>query len=221
MTIKILLVDDHDIFLHGLKVLLENQGGVAVVGQASDGAAALQLIQATSPDVVIMDMSMAGMNGIEATRRIRSEFPNVKVLCLSMHSESTFIEAALDAGASAYLLKNCHIDELLGAIETVRDSRAYISTSVATTVLEALRARKATVAPGPFEVLTEREREVLQLIAEGHAARTIGAKLKVSAKTIGSHREHIMAKLGIDSVAGLTKYAIQHGLTSMDPHGSA
>lgn len=222
MTTRALLVDDHELFLEGLGALLEQHGDVVVVGKATDGSTALKLLQTLAPDIVIMDLSMSTMNGIEATRRIRDEFAGVKVLCLSMHSEPTFVESALEAGASAYLLKNCHIDELMDAIKTVRLNQSYVSKTLMGTVVAALKAHKESANPtGPFELLTERERQVLQLIAEGHSTRTIATKLGVSAKTVGSHREHVMAKLGFDNVAALTKYAIVHGLTTTDPYGTA
>jgi len=221
MSPRILVVDDHEIFRKSLKMLLEKQAGLTVVGEAQDGKAALREVQVSRPEVVIMDVSMAGMNGIEATRRLCAEMPDVKVICLSMHAEPTFVESALEAGARAYLLKACSVAELLLAVETVVQGKVFLSPEIASTVVDALRARMGGSASQVAELLSAREREVLQLLAEGRSAKAIAEALNISVKTVATHREHIMAKLDINSVAGLTKYAIQQGLTSSDPRSTA
>ena len=215
MKTRILLADDHELFTEGLRSLLNAQPDMEVIGEARDGRAAVEQAAAMTPDVVVMDLSMPGLNGIEATRRITADCPGVKVLCLSMHDESRFVEGALDAGASGYLLKDCALEELGRAIHTVIADQVYLSPGIAGTVVEAYKNGASKRADSSvFSLLTEREREVLQLLAEGLPTREIAERLHVSAKTIGTHREHLMAKLDIHSVAGLTKYAIRENLTS-------
>jgi DNA-binding NarL/FixJ family response regulator len=214
MATRVLLVDDHEIFSEGLRALLERESDLEVVGRAQNGHDALAQVSEKLPDVVIMDLSMPGMNGIEACRRILADSPRVKVLCLSMHADRRFVSAALDAGVAGYLLKDCALEEFVRAVRTVVTGRSYLSPAIAGTVLEAYRDRRVTTEPSAFSLLTDREREVLQLLAEGRSTKQIADQLCVSTKTVGSHREKIMAKLDIHSVAGLTKYAIREGLTS-------
>ncbi len=214
-SVRVLLADDHQLFLEGLRALLGEQPGIVVVGEAANGRQAVAAARNLEPQIVVMDLSMPGMNGIEATRRIVRELPDVKVICLSMHSEARFVEAALEAGAAGYLLKDCASDELLSAVETVSAGKTYISPSIAGLVVTALRSRERQSTA--FTLLTQREREVLQLLAEGHSTKEIAEHLGVSIKTVGTHREHIMQKLDIHSIAGLTKYAIGEGLTSAEP----
>jgi len=216
MAIRVLLIDDHEIFSEGLRALLEKDGDVQVVGTGVDGQEAIDLTREKQPDVVVLDLSMPRMNGVEACKRITAEQPKVKVLCLSMHADRRFVSAALDAGAAGYLLKDCALDELSRAVHTVVSGRVYVSPSVAGTLVEAYKQRGLRPDPSAFSQLSDREREVLQLIAEGHSSKEIAERLSVSVKTIGSHRERIMAKLDIHSVAGLTKYAIREGLTTTD-----
>lgn len=216
MSIRVLLVDDHEMFLAGLEALLQRQQDMVVVGQVKDGMEAVKQARATKADVVVMDVSMAGMNGIEATREITSKLPGVKVLCLSMHAERRFVAAALDAGASGYLLKDNSFEELVDAIHTVKCNQVYLCHRVAGTVVEAYRAQRLQGESSVFSLLTRREREVLQLLAEGRSTKEIAARLSLSLKTVGTHRGHIMEKLSIHSVAGLTKYAIREGLTTAE-----
>ena len=216
MSIRVLLVDDHEMFLAGLEALLQRQQDMVVVGQVKDGMEAVKQARATKADVVVMDVSMAGMNGIEATREITSKLPGVKVLCLSMHAERRFVAAALDAGASGYLLKDNSFEELVDAIHTVKCNQVYLCRRVAGTVVEAYRAQRLQGESSVFSLLTRREREVLQLLAEGRSTKEIAARLSLSLKTVGTHRGHIMEKLSIHSVAGLTKYAIREGLTTAE-----
>ena len=216
MRTRVLLVDDHEMFLAGIEALLKLQKDIEVVGQVKDGMEAVKAARNRKADVVVMDVSMAGMNGIEATRAITSKLSGVKVLCLSMHAERRFVAAALDAGASGYLLKDNSFEELVGAIRTVRRNQIYLCTRVAGTVVEAYRAQRLDGESSVFSMLTRREREVLQLLAEGRSTKEIAARLGLSFKTVGTHRSHIMEKLSIHSVAGLTKYAIREGLTTAE-----
>lgn len=219
MRTRILLADDHELFLSGLLALLERESDMEVIAEAKDGREACRKAEELSPDLVLMDISMPGLNGIEATRRIAGDSA-VKVLCLSMHSESRFVEAALESGACGYLLKDSEPQELVRAIRVVMMGRTYISPAVAGTLIDALKGQRPLAGSSAFTLLTEREREVLQLLAEGHPTREIAAQLYMSPKTVATHREHVMEKLRIHSIAGLTKYAILEGLTSSDPHST-
>jgi DNA-binding NarL/FixJ family response regulator len=216
MTIRILLADDHRIIREGLASLLERQQNMEVIRQASDGLQAVGLSRDLNPDVVVMDLTMPGMNGIEATRLITNEVPGVKVLCLSVHSDTQFISAVLDAGASGYLLKECAFEELVTAIHTVIGNQMYLSPGIAGTVVDDYKARRPELGASAFSKLTEREREIVQLLAEGQSTKEIADRLCLSVKTVGTHREHLMAKLQIHSLAQLTKYAIREGLTSVE-----
>ncbi|HME69300.1 MAG TPA: response regulator transcription factor [Myxococcota bacterium] len=214
MAIRILLADDHPIFRAGLRSLLEAQPGVEILAELEDGLGAVEAAQTHKPGIVVIDVSMPGMNGLEATRRITAEAPGVKVLCLSMHSDRRFVDAALRSGAHGYLLKECALEELVSAIHAVLAGQIYLSPGLADAVLEGYRAEGGERSA--LSLLTSREREVLQLLAEGHATQDIAARLHVSAKTVGTHREHLMQKLGTHSLAGLTKLAIREGLTSAE-----
>lgn len=217
MATRILLVDDHEILLGGLRAMIEPEPGLEVVGEARDGLEAVDKAQELEPDLTVMDVSMPGLNGIEATRRITSARPETRVLCLSSHSDPVMVEAMLEAGASGYLLKDYAVDELLRALEVVMAGETYLSPRIAGGVVQSLLRGQRSSSTSMLSQLTEREREVLQLIAEGHSNREIAERLHLSPKTVGSHREHIMQKLDIHSIAGLTKYAIQQGLTSTEP----
>jgi DNA-binding NarL/FixJ family response regulator len=217
MRIRILLVDDHGIVRDGLQALLERDPEFCVVGTAADGRAAVSLSRTLRPSVVVMDLAMPGLNGMDATRKIKSAQPEISVLCLSMHSEERFVAAALDAGAAGYLVKDCAADELTRAIRVVAGGRIYLSPAVAGLVVNGYKAGRPQPKTSIFAVLTPREREVLQLIAEGHATKAIAERLHLSVKTIGTHREHLMCKLDTRSMAGLVKHAIQNGLVSADP----
>jgi DNA-binding NarL/FixJ family response regulator len=214
MSIRVLLVDDHKLFLAGLRAVLEAEPGMEVIGEAEDGRSAIEAARKGRPDLVVMDLSMPDMNGVEATRQITAALPAVKVLCLSMHSEERFVDAALKSGASGYVLKDCDLDELLRAVRELAANRVYLSPAIGATVVEAYKRVEEGAEISAFSLLTAREREVLQLIAEGHSTPEIAERLGLSTKTIGTYREHLMEKLDIHSVAGLTKYAIREGLTS-------
>lgn len=215
MSIKILLADDHAIMRQGLHSLIEKQPDMEVVGEAEDGRKALELVQEMLPNVVIMDITMPNLNGIEATRHITSEFPEVKVIALSINSNRRFVTDMLGAGATGYVLKECLFDELVHAIQAVAAGHSYLSSRITGVVIEDYIKRLSAIADSPLATLTGREREVLQLVAEGTSTKEIALKLHVSTKTVEANRRQIMEKLDIHTVAELTKYAVREGLTSL------
>jgi len=221
MGIRIVLVDDHRLFRTGVLTMLADQSDVVVVGEAENGLEAVEVAAAQKPDLVLMDVSMKGMNGVEATRQILAKQPDTKVLCLSMHGERQFVRGVLEAGASGYLLKDCSLEELARAVQTVMGGQVYLSPSVAGVVVEDYTARLAEDAASERARLTNRERDVLRLLADGLSTAEIAKRLHVSGKTVGTHRQHLMKKLDIHSLAGLIKYAIRVGITSAqtDPPG--
>jgi DNA-binding NarL/FixJ family response regulator len=214
--IKIILADDHQIVRQGLRILLEAEPDMEIIAEADNGRKVLKLVQELLPDVIIMDLSMPELNGIEATRQILSEAPAVKVIALSMHSDSLFVLNMIKSGASGYLLKDCALEELVKAIRAVVDHRTYLSPGVSDIVIRDFMTSSQTTNVSAFSVLSPREREVLQLMAEGRSTNQIAEGLGVSVKTVEAHRKQIMTKLGIHSVAELTKYAIRQGLTSLE-----
>jgi len=216
MPARILLADDHAIIRQGLCSLLEKHPGFEVVGAAEDGRKALELVRELAPDIVIMDISMPNLNGIDATRKIIDELGDVKVIALSIHSSRRFVTEMLRAGASGYVLKECLFDELLEAIRTVLNGGIYLSSKITGVVVDDYVKRLTTKYEPEAPDLTEREREVLQLMAEGRSTKQIALQLHVSGKTIESNRRNIMDKLGIHSVAELTKYAVREGLTPLE-----
>jgi DNA-binding NarL/FixJ family response regulator len=216
MKTKILLADDHRIVREGLRSLLEAEDDMVVIGEAENGRKAIELAEELGPDVVVMDIGMPELNGIEATRRIIHDHPHTKVVALSMHSDRRFMSEILKAGASGYLLKDGAYDELAGAIRTVMSQKMYLSPRIADVVVEDYVRHLPRAEPSVFAALTPREREVLQLLAEGKATKQAAAALHVSVKTVETHRRQIMTKLDIHSVAELTKYAIREGLTSVE-----
>ena len=215
MTIRILLADDHKIMRAGLCSLLDKQQEMEVVAEAENGRQAVQMAIEHKPDVVIMDVSMPELNGIEATRQIVAAVPGAKIIALSMYSDKRFVVGMLQAGAAGFLLKDCASQDLARAINAVAAGKNYLSPEIAGVMIEDY-VHRFTVADATTQVLTAREREVLQLIAEGWATREIAARLYVSIKTVETHRRKIMKKLDIHSVADLTKYAIREGLTSLE-----
>ncbi len=215
MKARILIADDHEIMRQGLRTLLEKNRGLEVVGEADNGREAVRLAAELSPTIVLMDLTMPDMNGIEATRRILKENENLRVIVLSMHADRQFVSESLKAGASGYLLKNCAYDELIRAIEAISRGQTFLSPQIAGVLVEDYRTRLGAPAIAADSPLSEREREVLQLMAEGKSTKEIAAALHISVKTIETHRQQIMRKLKMRSVADLTKYAIRHGLTSL------
>ncbi|MHC4165664.1 MAG: response regulator [Planctomycetota bacterium] len=215
MAIRIMLADDHAILRHALSKSFQQEEDFKVIGQARDGRSTVELARELSPDVVVMDIAMPDLNGMEATRQIVAECPCIKVVALSMYSSNKYVREMFRAGAKGYLLKDCLFDELLQAIRTVVDGKIYISPSVGHTVIE-------DYLSGPeehsaFEVLSKREREILQLLAEGKTTKEAARLLQISPKTAQAHRLRVMNKLVIDNVAQLTKYAVQEGLTVPEP----
>jgi two-component system response regulator NreC len=216
MSTKILLADDHKITREGLRSLIEKQSDMEVVAEAEDGHTAVHLVRKVSPDVAIMDVSMPDLNGIEATQKIVSECPNVKVIALSMHSDTLFVTKMLKSGASGYLLKDCAFEELTRAIRTVVAGKTYLSPAISDVVVDGYLHRLSETDSASSDVLTHREREVLQMLAEGNSTKQVALKLHISVKTVETHRRQMMHKLDIYSVAELTKYAIRKGLTSLE-----
>jgi DNA-binding NarL/FixJ family response regulator len=213
---RILLVDDHRILREGLKSLLNEEADMSVVGESDNGRTGVEMASELAPDVVVMDIGMPELNGIEATRRIARDTAGTKVVALSMHSDGRFVSEILKAGASGYVLKDGAFEELALAIRTVMDGKTYLSPRVADVVVEDYLRQSPQKMPGAFASLTSREREVLQLLAEGKATKQAAAALNVSVKTVETHRRQIMTKLDMYSVAELTKYAIREGLTSVE-----
>jgi two-component system response regulator NreC len=214
--IKIILADDHQIVRHGLRSLLSQEPDMEVVGEADNGRAVVKLVQEKSPTVVIMDISMPDLNGIEATRQILNETPGIKVIALSMHSDSLFVLNMFKAGASGYLLKDCALEELVKAVRTVLNRKIYLSPGISDIVIKDFVIGWSPPESSAYSILTTREREVLQLMAEGRNTNQIAESLCVSVKTVEAHRKQMMNKLDIHSVAELTKYAIRQGLTSLE-----
>ncbi len=216
MSIKVLLVDDHAIIREGLRSLLEKQPEMEVIADTDDGRKAVELVRELLPDIVIMDITMPGLNGIEATRQIIADFPDVKVIALSIHSKRRFVADMLSAGATGYILKECLFDELVQAIKAVAAGGRYLSPRITDVVVSDYVKRLSATTESPFEALKTREREVLQLVAEGKSTKQIALELHVSTKTIEANRRQIMEKLNIHSVAELTKYAVREGLTTLE-----
>lgn len=218
MSIRILIADDHAIVRHGLINSIEQEDDMEVIGQVEQGHEAVELARDLSPDIVVMDISMPDLNGIEATRLIRRDTPKTQVIALSMHAGRRYVREMFKAGASGYLLKDCEFDELIEAIRVVtKKGQTYVTPAVTSSLLESSVLNEGADAQGAFSLLTTREREVLQLIAEGHSTKQVARRLHISPKTVEAHRLKVMNKLDIDNVAQLTKYAIQEGLTSSQP----
>ncbi|MCK4850963.1 MAG: response regulator transcription factor [Phycisphaerae bacterium] len=216
MSIRIVLADDHQLFRDGLSALLAQEAELELVGEAANGRTAVELAGELAPDVVVMDISMSDLNGIEATRQIVQRTLATKVLALSMHSDRRFVEGMLQAGASGYLLKDCANEEFVRAIREVAAGRTYLSPAVAGQVVEEYVHGERAKAGALSRLLTAREREVLQLVAEGLRTKEIANRLHISSKTAETHRQQLMNKLNIHSVAELTKFAVREGLTSLD-----
>lgn len=216
MNIRIILADDHKIVRDGLKTLIEKERDMEVVAEAEDGRMTVKLAKKFSPDVVIMDITMPDMNGIDATRDIVKEVSGVKVIALSMHSDRRLVTGMLEAGATGYLLKDCAFEELAMAIRTVVSNQTYLSPRIADIVIDRFVKKLHTTDTSAFSVLTQREREILQLLAEGMSTKETAFHLNVSVKTVETHRRNIMDKLDIHTITDLVKYAIREGLTTLE-----
>jgi DNA-binding NarL/FixJ family response regulator len=216
MSIRIVMADDHRMFREGLRNLLEKEEDFEIIGEADNGRTALKLAAELLPDVVLMDVNMKDLNGIEATRQIMSKFPSVKVIGLSMHSARQFVTEMLSAGVKGYLLKESTIEELKHGIRTVANGDVYLSPKIATGVVKEFTRGLDKEKSPVFSQLTAREREVLQMMAEGKTTKEVAFSLDVSIKTIETFRRQIMDKLKIYTIAGLVKFAIREGMTSVE-----
>lgn len=213
---RILLVDDHEIVRFGLCALLEKEPGFKVIGQAGNGLEAIELAGQLDPDLIIMDVSMPGMNGIEATRYIRKNLPDTKILVLSMYDRRQFVMDMLQAGVNGYVLKARALEEVVLAVNTVLAHEMYLSPKITEMLAQEYQAgHQADAVPSDAQ-LTPRERQVLQLLAEGKSSKEIGQTLGLEERTVVSHRQHIMDKVRIRTIAGLTKYAVRQGFTSLE-----
>jgi two-component system response regulator NreC len=214
--IKVLIADDHTILRQGIKALLDNQAGIEVIGEAKDGREALTLIEHLLPDVILMDIAMPGLNGLEATRRIKKKFPKIKVLVLTMYTNEEYVFQILKAGANGYLVKETAFQDLISAIQAVYRDEAFMSPSISKKVINRYTQRVRDANETTGDMLTTREREILQLIAEGCSSKKIAEALFISPKTVETHRTHIMDKLNIHNRTDLVKYAIRKGIVDID-----
>lgn len=215
MNTRIFLADDHLIVRDGIRALLEKEKDFTVVGEAANGREAVERIPKLSPEVVVMDIAMPQLNGIEAARQLMALQPRLRIVVLSMHSDKRFVAEMLRAGAVAYLQKSCAVRDLVAAIRAVLQGQVFMSPEINVILVDTLRQQ----GPGPAnkeKELSPKEREVLQLLSEGLSSKEIAHQLGVSVKTIDTHRQHIMEKLSLRSIAELTKYAIREGITSVD-----
>ena len=214
MSTRILLVEDHEIVRQGIRSLFKKESGIEIVAEAGDGRTAIDLASKCRPDIVVMDIGLPDLNGIEATRQIRAREPNVDVVALSVHADKSFVASMFQAGAAGYVLKKAAACEIVEAVREVQAGRKYVSPQLIDPLIADYAQRLAEGAEPPH--LTAREREVLQLIAEGKTTAQIADQLNVTEKTVGNHRQHLKEKLGLNGVAELTKYAIREGITSLD-----
>ncbi len=216
MRIRVLLVDDHQIMRQGLGALLAGVPDIEVVGEAADGRTALDLVRTLVPDVVVMDVGMPELNGVEATRQIRAEYEHVKVIALSTHTDRNYVKHMLEAGACGYVLKIAAHDELVRAVRAASLGRTHLSPKIAGSMGERSTHADAGSNVSVYSSLSAREREVLQLVAEGKTSAETAKQMHISLKTVETHRRNIVIKLGLHGTAELTKYAIREGLTSLD-----
>jgi two-component system NarL family response regulator len=215
MSIRVLLVDDHTLVREGIRSILERETDLEVVGEAGNGRTAVELSERLQPDVIVIDIGMPDLNGVEASRRIKGCCPKTKIVALSTHSDKRYVLAMIDAGSSGYVLKESAGDELLRAIRAVMQGRKYLSPEVAGVLVDSYTGREFHDNPSSATFLGSREREVLQLLAEGKSSPEIAKVLFISVSTVEAHRRNIMKKLDLHSVAALTKYAIREGLTTL------
>jgi DNA-binding NarL/FixJ family response regulator len=217
MSIKVFLADDHAVVRDGMQALLEGEHDITVVGIASNGRDAIRQVPKLDPDVVVMDIAMPKLNGIEATARICEDCPSIRVIILSMHDTSEHIFQALKAGARGYLIKESAGKEVIAAVRAVHSGRRYLSQKIEEKVIENyIDYRKTAPDRSPLEKLSLREKEILQLVVEGKSSAEIAESLFISPKTVETYRSRLMQKIGIKDIPGLVKFAIQHGLTSIE-----
>jgi len=216
MSIRILVADDHGILRQGIASLIEKQDDMEVVGEADNGLHAVEIARQLRPDVVIMDVTMPVLNGIEATRQIKEELPETKVLALSVHANREFVLDMVRAGVSGYMVKECVLDDLVRAIKAVMDNQSYLSPQIASVILEGITKDVIFDSANRFrEILTPKEKQMLQLLTEGYSAKQIAAQLGLSVKTIEANRRQIMEKTDVNNLAALTRYAIRQGLITV------
>lgn len=216
-SLRLVLADDHALVRAGLRALLTELPGVEVVGEAGDGRDVLRLVRERKPDIALIDISMPGLNGLDVAARIAHDRPDTRVIIVSMHGDDETVRRALKAGAAGYMLKNSDREELEMALRAVARGDTWLSPALTKRVVAALTQEPEKPAAGPFEALTPRQREVLQLVAEGHSNKEIAQRLNVALKTVETHRTELMERLGIHGVAGLVRYAIQVGLVRPEP----
>jgi DNA-binding NarL/FixJ family response regulator len=215
--IRVLLVDDHRILREGVRALLAGEPGIRVVGEAADGENALLQVDGVKPDVVLMDMVMPGLGGLEATARIKARHPEVVVLIMSMHDNDEYVQQVIKAGASGYVLKGVTGDDLVRAIKAVHDGASFVDPAIAAKLVEDYVHRvRGDLPSDPQELLTPREQEILVLVAEGHSNHEIAARLFLSKKTVETHRANTMRKLDLHDVTELVKYALRRGIIHLD-----
>jgi len=215
-TTRIILADDHKILRQGLRSLLDKQPGLEVVAEADDGRTAVERVRELKPDVVVMDIAMPDLNGIEATCRILEACPSVKIIGLSVHSDRQYVQEMLKAGASGYLLKDCGLNDLVSAIRAATAGQTYLSPQITGMVVEGYVRDSARTSAQAYSILSSREREVLRLLAQGKTRTQIAGVLCLSPRTVETHRRRIMDKLDIRSTADLVKFSIREGLTTLD-----
>ena len=216
MTIRVLLVDDHKLLREGLRKILESASGIEVVGEADDGRSALLAVAQFHPEIVVMDVGMNGMNGIDATQCLRKDHPKVRVVALSTHADKRYVRNMIRAGAAAYVLKESASEDLLRAVRAAAQGEHYLSPQITGCLLESWSVPHVSESSTAYEVLGAREREVLRLLSEGKSSKEIAAELALSIKTVETHRRNITQKVGLHSVAELTKYAVREGLTTLE-----
>lgn len=215
MKIKVLVVDDHQLFREGIVTLLFSTENIEVVAQAEDGMDAIEKAKHYKPDVVLLDITMPRMNGIEATKKLKTLIPEIKIVSLSMHSEKQYVKDVLEAGADGYLLKNCTYRQLTDAIQSVYDGKKYLSEDITGMVISGYLTKSGSEA-SEYERLSVREKEIFRLYAEGKSTREIGELLFISVKTVNTHKQNILVKLELKTNSDLVKYALKNGLINLD-----
>lgn len=215
MRIKVLIADDHQLFREGLANLLFSAENIEVIAQAKDGNEAIEKVKHFKPDVVLLDIAMPILNGIEATKKIKALFPEIKTITVSMHSDKQYVKGALEAGADGYLLKNCTYRQLTDAIQSVYDGKKYLSQDITELVISGYLTPSATDT-NEYSTLSEREKDIFLLFAEGKSTKEISDKLFISVKTVNTHKQNILDKLGLKSNADIVKYALKNGLIRLE-----
>jgi len=217
MNIRVLVADDHAIIREGLRVMLGNQPDMEVVGVAANGREAIQLVDKQDPDIAVIDLSMPELNGVEAIQQMIPRHPHLQVVVLSIHETKPYVYRALKAGAKGYLVKETAGLEVVDAVRAVYGGERYLSQSISDLLTtESFQKLESLIDVSPLEVLSPREREILQLVAEGKTSQEIAKRLSISPKSVDTYRSRLMHKIGVDDVAGLVKFAIQHGVISLD-----